>query len=108
MDQVAKNDKYIANKDEVTNLIYIVHSETGHGGERTTHQKLLDLYFNIPQILVPECIQHCERCVEKQKKSKTASSVVVKPLSAKDLNECGQVDIIDMQNMRDGSVNAKV
>ena len=103
VDKVAKNDKYMANKDEVKNLIRTVHCETGHGGERKTHKKLLDLYCNIPRNLVHEYIQHCERCVEKRKKSETASGVVVKPLSAKDLNEPRQVDIIDMQTMRDGS-----
>ena len=102
VDKVAKK-KYMANKDEVINLIRTVHCETGHGGERKTHKKLLDLYCNIPRNLVHEYIQHCERCVEKRKKSETASGVVVKPLSAKDLNERGQVDIIDMQTMRDGS-----
>ena len=70
VDKVAKNDKYMANKDEVTNLIRTVHCETGHGGERKTHKKLLDLYCNIPRNLVHEYIQHCERCVEKQKKVK--------------------------------------
>ena len=63
----------------------------------------MDLYCNIPRNLVHEYIQHCERCLEKRKKSETASGVVVKPISAKDLNERGQVDIIDMQTMRDGS-----
>ena len=60
VDNVAKNDKYMANKDEVINLIRTVHSETGHGAETKAHKKLLDLYCNIPRNLVHEYMQHYE------------------------------------------------
>ena len=65
VNKVAKNEKYMANKDEVINLIRTVCSETGHGGERKTNKKLLDLYCNSIRNLVHEYIQHCETCVEK-------------------------------------------
>ena len=37
--KVAKNVKYMTNKDEVTNLIHTVHCETGHGGERKGYKR---------------------------------------------------------------------
>ena len=63
VDKVAKhNDKYMAHKDEVINIIRTFHLETSHGGEKKTHKKLQDQYCNIPKSLVQEYIKHCERC----------------------------------------------
>ena len=104
VDKVAKhNDKYMAHKDEVINIIRTFHLETSHGGEKKTHKKLQDQYCNIPKSLVQEYIKHCERCVEKRRKTETSSGVVVRPLTVTDLNDRCQVDLVDMQTMKDGS-----
>ena len=102
--KVAKhNGKYMATKNDVVNIIRTMHIETGHGGEKKTHKKLQDMYANIPRSLVQEYIKHCERCAEKRCRQETASGVVIRPLSVKDLNDRGQVDLIDMQTMKDGN-----
>ena len=94
------NDKYMAHKDEVINIIRTFYLETSHGGEKKTHKKLQDQYCNIPKSLVQEYIKHCERCVEKRRKTETSSGVVVRPLTVTDLNDRGQVDLVDMQSCK--------
>ena len=104
VDKVAKhNDKYMAHKEEVVSIIRTFHLETSYGGEKKTHRKLQDQYCNIPKSLVQEYIKHCDRCVEKRRKTETSSGVVVRSLSVADLNDRGQVDLVDMQTMKDGS-----
>ncbi|XP_068205348.1 KRAB-A domain-containing protein 2-like [Palaemon carinicauda] len=44
-----------------------------------------------------------KRFVEKRRRKETAEGVVVRPLSVRDLSERGQVDLVDMQTMKDGS-----
>ncbi|XP_066986841.1 cyclic nucleotide-gated channel beta-1-like [Macrobrachium rosenbergii] len=76
---------------------------TGHGGEKKTYKEVCEQYGNIPRSIVSLYIVHCERCVEKRRRKETAAGVVVRPLSVRDLNERGQVDLVDMQTMKDGS-----
>jgi transposase InsO family protein len=75
----------------------------GHAGEKKTHAKLRDTYDNIPIMAVRACIAECERCQEKRKRKETVSGTVVRPILVSDLNQRGQVDLVDMQSMKDGS-----
>ena len=103
VDKVTKKDgKYMVTKETVVELIRHAHTETLHGGEKKTHKKLLEKYANISRSLISSYISRCARCVEKRSRKETASGVVVKPLSARDLNERGQVDLVDMQTNKDG------
>ena len=43
----------------------------------------------------------CEECQLKKRKI-ASKGLVVKPLLIKDFNSQGQVDLVDMQSMRDG------
>ena len=76
---------------------------TGHSGEKKTWQKLRETYDNIPIHAVREYIASCERCLEKRKRKETAAGTVVKPILVTDLNQRSQVDLVDMQSMKDGS-----
>ena len=71
--------------------------------EKKTHKKIQDKFANIPRYLVQEYIKRCERCAEKRRRRETASGVVIHPLTVKDLNERGQVDLVDMQTNKDGN-----
>ena len=96
------NGKYMATKEGVLTIIALTHTECGHGGEKKTYKKISEKYGNIPRTIIQQYIKRCERCVEKRRRKETASGVVVRPLTAKDLNERGQVDLVDMQTMKDG------
>ncbi|XP_064097650.1 KRAB-A domain-containing protein 2-like [Macrobrachium nipponense] len=98
-----KNGKYMATKESVTGIIQQAHINTGHGGEKKTYKEVCEHYGNIPRSIVPLYIVHCEHCVEKRHRKETAAGVVVRPLSVRDLSERGQVDLVDMQTMKDGS-----
>ncbi|XP_066984700.1 KRAB-A domain-containing protein 2-like [Macrobrachium rosenbergii] len=93
----------MATKESVTGIIQQAHINTGHGGEKKTYKEVCEQYGNIPRSIVSLYIVHCERCVEKRRRKETAAGVVVRPLSVRDLNERGQVDLVDMQTMKDGS-----
>ena len=75
----------------------------GHAGEKKTHAKLKETYDNIPIMAVRAFIAECERCLEKKKRKETVSGTVVKPIIVSDLNQRGQVDLVDMQSMKDGA-----
>ncbi|KAI6655318.1 KRAB-A domain-containing protein 2-like [Oopsacas minuta] len=60
-----------------------------------------DKFANIPRYLVQEYIKRCERYAEKRARRETASGVVIRPLTVKDLNERGQVDLVNMQTIQD-------
>ena len=93
----------MATKEEVINVIFSMHIATGHGGEKKTHKKIQDKFANNPRYLVQEYIKRCERCAEERRRRETASGVVIHPLTVKDLNERGQVDLVDMQTNKDGN-----
>ena len=48
-------------------------------------------------------VSKCERCLEKRRRKETVSGIVVRPITVKNLNDRGQVDLVDMQSLRDGS-----
>ena len=95
-----KNGKYMATKEGVLDIVQKAPTESVHSGERKTYKKIADQYTNIPRSLVSYFIAHCERCAEKQRRHETKASVIVKPLSVKDFNEQGQVDLVDLQTMK--------
>ncbi|XP_064111328.1 KRAB-A domain-containing protein 2-like [Macrobrachium nipponense] len=84
-------------------IIQQAHINTGHGGEKKTYKEVCEQYGNIPRSIVSLYIVHCERCFEKLRRKETAAGVVVRPLSVRNLNERGQVDLVDMQTMKAGS-----
>ncbi|XP_068242401.1 KRAB-A domain-containing protein 2-like [Palaemon carinicauda] len=98
-----KNGKYMATKKSVEGIIQQAHINTGHGGEKKTCKEVCEQYGNIPRSIVSLYIMHYERSVEKCCRKEMAAGVVVRTLSVRDLNERGQVDLVVMQTMKDGS-----
>lgn len=96
-----KDSRLLATKENVLNIIKDIHVSCGHKGEKKTHQKVSENYSNISRKIVTEFIKQCERCVEKVRR-KEKSGVVVRPILAKDFNERGQIDLVDMQSLPDG------
>ncbi|KAI6661826.1 KRAB-A domain-containing protein 2-like [Oopsacas minuta] len=84
-------------------IIFSMHIATVHGGEKKAHKLIQDKFANIRRYLVQEHIKLCERCAEKRARRETASGVVIRPLTVKDLNELGQVDPVNMQTFQDGN-----
>ena len=84
-----------------------IHTElssfSGHAGEKKTIQRIKDTYDNIPMAAVKKHIENCERCLEKRKRKETAKGTVVRPVSVSNLNQRGQIDLVDMQSMKDGA-----
>ena len=52
---------------------------------------------------VKEYIADCDRCLEKRKQTVTVCGTVISTLLASDLNQRGQVDLVDMLSMKDGA-----
>ena len=87
-EKVKKNNgKYMATKESVTGIIQQAHFNTGLGGEKKTYMKICEQYGNILRSIVSQYIIHCEWCVEKRCRKKTAAGVIVKPLSVSDLKK---------------------
>lgn len=59
-------------------------------------------YNNIPTHAVREFIAMCERCLEKRIRKETATGTVVRPILVSDLHQRGQIDLADMQSLKDG------
>lgn len=58
-------------------------------------------YGNIPMTVIKSFISQCERCTEKIKKSNN-TGIVVRPITVEELNQRGQVDLVDFQSLPDG------
>ncbi|XP_066978935.1 KRAB-A domain-containing protein 2-like [Macrobrachium rosenbergii] len=93
----------MASKESVTGIIQEAQVNTSHGGEKKTYKKANEHYGNTPRAVVSQYIFRYERCVEKRCRKETTAGIVVRPLSVNDLHERGQVDLVDMQTMREGS-----
>ncbi|KAL1488341.1 hypothetical protein ABEB36_014818 [Hypothenemus hampei] len=91
----------MATRNNEFTIIEDIHRACGHKGEKKTHKKVSEHYANIPISSVKKVIAQCERCAEKIKKSSTVG-LVVRPLISKDLNQRGQIDLIDFQSLPDG------
>lgn len=99
---VSKNgNKVLATKETVFKTVKDVHTACGHKGDRKTHQKICEEYANITRKIVESFIRQCERCTEKLKK-KEKKGLVVRPITVKDFNARGQVDLVDFQSLPDG------
>ena len=58
-------------------------------------------YANVTRNVLNLFKEMCEECQLKKRKN-ASKDLVVKPLLIKDFNSWGQVDLVDMQSMRDG------
>ena len=93
---------YVHN-EELFNLLYKVHCETGHRGLHKMYSVIKDGYANVTRDVVLAFLQCCETCIKRRAHPK--KGLVVKPIITKEAYGRGQVDLIDMQSCKDGEFN---
>lgn len=82
-------------------IVLRAHLNTGHGGRDKMLKEVNKKYANVTRDVLNLFKEMCEECQLKKRKI-ASKGLVVKPLLIKDFNSRGQVDLVDMQSMRDG------
>ena len=77
------------------------HLLTGHGGRDKMVKEVNKKYANVTQESMSLFKSLCVECHRKRKRP-TTKGTVVRPIVSKDFNSRGQVDLIDMQSMKQG------
>jgi hypothetical protein len=98
-----KDSRIMATKDNAITIFRDIHLSTGHKGEKKTYKKISEHFANIPRHIVGQYIKQCERCVEKLRKMEVGPGIVVKPITVNELNQRGQIDLVDFQSLPDGN-----
>ena len=86
---------------EMYSIVLKAHLNTGHGGKDKMLKEVNKKYANVTRDVLNLFKEMCKECQLKKRKI-ASKGLVVKPLLSKDFNSRGQVDLIDMQSMRDG------
>ena len=90
----------MATVDTFSSIVTNVHTALKHQGETKAHKQIQLTCSNTPMSVVKEVVSKCVRCAEKAKK-KCVRGVVVRPISVSELNDSGQVDLIDSKTLPD-------
>lgn len=85
--------------EEYFSKLLEAHIQTGHGG-RDTMLFYIKKKWRISRIACEIFIQCCSTC--NRKRTTIRKGVVVKPITSKEFNSRGQVDLIDFQSNPDG------
>lgn len=84
-------------------IVLRAHLNTGHGGKDKMLKEVNKKYANVTRDVLNLFKEMCEECQLKKRKI-ASKGLVFKPLLSKDFNSRGQVDLVDMQSMRDGDI----
>lgn len=84
-------------------IVLRAHLNTGHGGRDKMLKEVNKKYANVTRDVLNLFKEMCEECQLKKRKI-ASKGLVFKPLLSKDFNSRGQVDLVDMQSMRDGDI----
>jgi hypothetical protein len=84
-------------------IVLRAHLNTGHGGREKMLKEVNKKYANVTRDVLNLFKEMCEECQLKKRKI-ASKGLVFKPLLSKDFNSRGQVDLVDMQSMRDGDI----
>jgi hypothetical protein len=82
-------------------IVLRAHLNTGHGERDKMLKEVNKKYANVTRNVLNLFKEMCEECQLKKRKN-ASKGLVVKLLLIKDFNSRGQVDLVDMQSMRDG------
>lgn len=96
-----KDDKLIATKTDVLQIVKDLHEFYGHKGEKKTYKQIAELYSNIPMSVIRSFISQCAGCTRKTTK-KVVNSAVPKPITVNELLQEGQVILEESQSFPDG------
>ena len=92
---------YFVMIEEIFDVIKRVHLLTAHGGKDKMVKEVNKKYANVAQESLSLFKSLCVECHQNRKRS-TTKGTVVRPIISKDFNSRGQVDLIDMQSMKQG------
>ena len=84
-------------------IVLRAHLNTRHGGREKMLKEVNKKYANVTRDVLNLFKEMCEECQLKKRKI-ASKGLVFKPLLSKDFNSRGQVDLVDMQSMRDGDI----
>lgn len=93
---------YYVTIEDTFDIIKRIHISTGHGGRDRMIKELQVKYANILRDTVELFKSLCQECQKKRKRIMT-KGIVVKPILSSEFSSRGQVDLIDMQSMSQGS-----
>ena len=93
---------YFAHIDETYDIIKRAHIATGYGGHDKMMKVLIPKYANVTRDVVELYKTLCITCMKKRKRP-TTKGVVVRPILTSDYGSRGQVDLVDMQSMPNGT-----
>ena len=93
---------YYAFAEEMYSIVLRSHLNTGHGGRDKMLKEVNKKYANVTRDVLKLFKEMCEECQLKKRKI-ASKGLVVKPLLSRILSR-GQVDLVDMQSMRDGDI----
>jgi len=96
---MVKGNKIVTTENNFLTMEEDIHAAINQKGETKTYKKVQETYANIPMTVVKKVISKCVRCAEKAKK-KSIRNVIVRPITVSELNDRGQVDLIDYRTLK--------
>ena len=98
-----RNDReiqYVVAYEDFFDVLQVHHKKTGHGGrDKMLHS--LKMKQLVPRTAVNAFVKACAVCEAKATIGK--KGLIVRPITSKDFNSRGQVDLIDLQSASDGN-----
>lgn len=92
--------KFFAKTTELYDILYEAHDAVGHGGRNRMLPICQEKYANVGVDPIMVFLRLCGICLGKKKKK--GRGLCVKPMVFSELNDRGQVDLIDYQTTPDG------
>lgn len=99
LDDAGSSILYYVSVDQMFDICFEAHLNTGHGRRDRMETELSRRYANVTRPVTQAFLDLCEECQLKRKKTKR--NVVVKPIISNSFNSRGQVDLIDFQSQPD-------
>ncbi|XP_076053598.1 KRAB-A domain-containing protein 2-like [Oratosquilla oratoria] len=91
---------YFAKLEDTYDIIKRAHIATGHGDRDKMVKELTKKYANITHDAISI---YKSLCIECQRKRPTTKGTVVRPILTKNFGSRSQVDLVDMQSMKQGN-----
>ena len=93
---------YFATLEDTFDIIKRAHIATGHGGRDKMVKELSKKYANITHDAISIYKSLCIECQRKRKRL-TTKGIVIRPILTKNFGSRSQVDLVDMQAMKQGN-----
>ena len=107
IDEHGLNNQYscpkICHAPKLFQALFDAHVGTGHAATERTYKTVCMRYCNVSREMVKTFYSLCPTCV--LTKMKPARKANQEPILSKTFNDRGQIDLIDMQSIKDGPFN---